>query len=251
MWNCQTMRNSSPISCMNRGSSAKYLWKYESVRWWNWPGKSFMVHIDLQNQDLKKQYHVLSAPFILGGKVNKTNKVETINLTCINNGCISKGQISEHVVRKGPLASCPHHPCCPGHFLEGCKCEIWRQAAHALHEMVITKDHNCSLVLGRAGHLTVKHALSRASTFVQQLNFGGRHLKLTNPAVKLQEAFSVSFWLTFQWNLRQTPNFDKFYRSCMLPFCIKDPKPAMWKVGGIKIERTRARNFFFEDGQGN
>ena len=37
----------------------------------------------------------------------------------------------------------------------------------------------------------------------------------------------------------------------MLPFCIKDPKPAMWKVGGIKIERTRARNFFFEDGQGN
>ena len=83
-----------------------------------------MVHIELQNQDLKKQYHVLSAPFILGGKVNKTNKVETINLTCINNGCISKGQISEHVVRKGPLASCPHHPCCPGHFLEGCKCEI-------------------------------------------------------------------------------------------------------------------------------
>ena len=124
------------------------------------------------------------------------------------NGCISKGQISEHVVRKGPLASCPHHPCCPGHFLEGCKCEIWRQAAHALHEMVITKDHNCSLVLGRAGHLTVKHALSRASTFVQQLNFGGQHLKLTNPAVKLQEAFSVSFWLTFQWNLKQSHHLE-------------------------------------------
>ena len=126
------------------------------------------------------------------------------------NGCISKGQISEHVVRKGPLASCPHHPCCPGHFLEGCKCEIWRQAVHALHEMVITQDHNCSLVLGRAGHLTVKHALSRASTFVQQLNFGGQHLKLTNPAVKLQEAFSVSFWLTFQWNLKQPPIFFIF-----------------------------------------
>ena len=29
-----------------------------------------MVHIDLQNQNLKKQHNVLSAPFILDGNVN-------------------------------------------------------------------------------------------------------------------------------------------------------------------------------------
>ena len=32
------------------------------------------VHIDLKNQDWKKQYHVLSASFILGGKVTEQDK---------------------------------------------------------------------------------------------------------------------------------------------------------------------------------
>ena len=32
----------------------------------------------------------------------------------------------------------------------------------------------------------------------------------------------------------------------MLPFCIKDPKPAMWKVGGIKIESAAGRRIFYQ-----
>ena len=62
---------------------------------------------------------------------------------------------------------------------------------------------------------------------------------------------NFSDMLTLECAGRQTDQTRSTFRRPLKTLGFKQFKLAVWRVGGIKIERIRARYFIFADGQGN